>query len=137
MQNAKNIALNKRPNHTRFNTSATCSMCKFDFPVSKHLGRCDTCNFSNSCGSLSLSSNMHQRDVMICKSCSKDNNNKQICIICHKGVLHWSQDYVPYDKVTIGMLGQFRMVIPCLLYVIGLPKKYGQEQIIRSQKFFG
>ena len=34
-------------------------------------------------------------------------------------------------------LQQFRMVIPNLLYVIGLPKKYGQESIVRKDKFFG
>jgi hypothetical protein len=29
------------------------------------------------------------------------------------------------------------MVIPNLLYVIGLPKKYGHENVIKMQKFFG
>jgi hypothetical protein len=29
------------------------------------------------------------------------------------------------------------MVIPNLLYVIGLPKKYGQESILRQTKLFG
>ena len=41
------------------------------------------------------------------------------------------------DKTKLLKLQQFRMVIPNLLYVIGLPKKYGQEHILKLPRFFG
>lgn len=31
----------------------------------------------------------------------------------------------------------FRIVIPTLLYVIGMPKKYSNENLLRSDGFFG
>jgi hypothetical protein len=41
------------------------------------------------------------------------------------------------EKQSLLKLQQFRMVIPNLLYVIGIPKKYGQENTVRMNKFFG
>ena len=96
-----------------YQVNNVCTICNFDFPFSKHLGYCSNC-----CdGGL--------QTIQVCKGCSMD--DKDACPVCYKDVLTWNQDFVHIDKMKINMLGQFRMVIPCLLYVIGLPKKYGTE----------
>lgn len=72
--------------------------------------------------------------LKICLTETQDQEN--VCPLCTH-YLDWSNEYIPFDKSKIAILSQFRMVIPGLLYVIGLPRKYGSETVIRSTKFFG
>lgn len=48
-----------------------------------------------------------------------------------------SQYFSHQEKLALNKLSQFRMVIPNLLYVIGLPRRFGREDILRQPKFFG
>ena len=41
------------------------------------------------------------------------------------------------DKLKSKTLQQFRIVVPTLLYVIGMPRKFCQEKHLRSKAFFG
>ena len=60
------------------------------------------------------------------------------CPTCKHELTYEHSDSLGHrEKQNLMSLQQFRMVIPNLLYVIGLPKKYGQESTVRKDKFFG
>ena len=112
----------------RNDSEVTCSICKFDFPTKNHLLFC-RCTDSKMqvCDNCYLScTEQICSKIMICPCCLT-----QVSYENHE------QTMSHLEKQSLSKLQQFRMVIPNLLYVIGIPKKYGQENTVRMNKFFG
>lgn len=121
--------------------ASSCSSCHFKFPTAKHLNSCSNCNYEIKKPASDLQTNQFCNKCQLNTDAPKNNldiyqDQENKCPMCSQ-YLDWNNEYTPYDKSRITSLSQFRMVIPCLLYVIGLPRKYGNENIIRSSKFFG
>jgi len=73
--------------------------------------------------------------VLVCPVCSHD-----LLLNEHLySTVHFSQQtqLSHLEKTNLLKLQQFRMVIPNLLYVIGLPRKFAQEETMRQARFFG
>ena len=122
-----------------------CSLCQFQFPTHKHLVRCEPCS-------------RHGRTFQACHECMESyyarfNGGHRkprfpfFCPCCSTDLFmvnsldtmfNGQQSHLNHsEKAQLSKLSQFRMVIPNLLYVIGLPKRFGREDLLRSQKFFG
>lgn len=72
-----------------------------------------------------------QRDMpLLCPCCSID-------LLTQTAVQDHHHFVSQVEKANLSKLSQFRMVIPNLLYVIGMPRKFGREEIARQTKFFG
>jgi len=131
----------KRENHSQATSKAftstssstsmmCCALCSFEFPNYRHLLRCQSCDATKSLRHL----------LQICSKCSEDLQHSDTdCPSCKVPLelIPPSVGTATTNKQRQTNLQQCRLVIPNLLYVIGLPKKYSNETLLRSQMFFG
>lgn len=122
-----------------------CALCKFQYPTRSHLIRCEGCF-------------RHGQLFQVCRQCIKGHETRYngsgrgrqncfplFCPGCCANLLKLKAQNqsspqtacTHAEKINLTRLSQFRMVVPNLLYVIGLPKRLGKEDLLVQSKFFG
>lgn len=121
-----------------------CALCAFQYPTRSHLIRCEGCF-------------RHGHLFQVCRPCikrhearyndgrSRPNCFPLFCPGCCANLLKLKAQSQPIpqtacthtEKINLTRLSQFRMVVPNLLYVIGIPKRLGKEDLLMQSKFFG
>lgn len=72
--------------------------------------------------------------------CVENSSKRVTCLACKSslGEFRPHQHFQPLiNRQKLSNLQNFRMIIPNLLYVIGLPKKFGSQALLSSKAFFG
>lgn len=133
--------IHPQPSHGK-QESVKCLQCELSFPTVFHM------SFSCDCGQQKVSkkSILAKISIQICHGCKESLNSKNSpkSSCCHSPVIKRIQlqrddpkALAPEQKAQIKHLLGFRIIVDNLLYIIGVPRRFADEQLLKSDKLCG